>query len=303
MSSTPKTAHAPDRPLADVGNGGNIGNILDLDRYPLDRPDSTDLRGAVQSCRADLQAQGCSVLQGFFAPGIEAMRREAVELSPRAWFKERFGNPYSSPDDPGLPEGHPVRTFLKRDQGFVAGDLIGRTTALRRVYHHAGFRRFIAACMELDEIHEYADPLGCLVVNVIRNGACHPWHFDTNEFVVSALMQAPQAGGEFEYCPGIRSPENENFERVGRVIRDEDRSEVRKLGLQPGDIQLFLGRFALHRVTQVEGPRPRLSVIFAYAKTPGMIATAERARHLFGRASEVHLERGRPSGRADTLID
>jgi hypothetical protein len=116
-------------------------------------------------------------------------------------------------------------------------------------------------------------------------------------------MQAPQAGGEFEYCPGIRSPENENFERVGRVIRDEDRSEVRKLGLQPGDIQLFLGRFALHRVTQVEGPRPRLSVIFAYAKTPGMIATAERARHLFGRASEVHLERGRPSGRADTLID
>jgi len=291
MSTAPKAVNDSDRPLAD---------IVDLDRYPFDRPDSTAVRDAVEGCRADLHARGCSVLQGFFAPGIEAMRREASELAPRAYFRERFGNPYSSPDDPGLPANHPVRTFLKRDQGFVAGDLIADTTALQRVYRHSGFQRFVAACLGLDEIHEYADPLGCLVVNVIRNGACHPWHFDTNEFVVSTLVQAPEAGGEFEYCPGIRSPENENFDRVGRVIRGEDSSEVRTLALRPGDIQLFLGRFALHRVTPVEGSRPRLSVIFSYAKTPHMISTADRARHLFGRATDVHRER---SARADSLID
>ncbi|MGH8221860.1 MAG: HalD/BesD family halogenase [Woeseiaceae bacterium] len=294
MRTAPKSANASSRALAD---------IVDLDRYPLDRPDSVELDESVQRCRADLQAHGCSVLEGFFAPGIETMRREAAELAPLAWFQERFGNPYSSPDDPTLPEDHPVRSFLKRDQGFVAGDLIAGMTALRRVYHHAGFRRFVAACLELDEIHEYADPLGCLVVNVIREGACHPWHFDTNEFVVSTLVQAPEAGGNFEYCPGIRSPENENFARVGRVIRDEDRSEVRVLGLRPGDIQLFLGRFALHRVTPVEGSRPRLSVIFSYARTPNMVATADRSRHLFGRATDIHRERRELSSRADSLMD
>lgn len=294
MSTAAEPATVPKRPLAD---------IIDLDRYPLDRPGSTELTDAVRRCRADLRADGCSVLPGFFASGIRTMQCEAAELAPQAWFQERYGNPYSSPDDPSLPEDHPVRAFLKRDQGFVAGDLIAESAALRRVYHHAAFRRFIAACLELDEIHEYADPLGCLVVNVIRDGACHPWHFDTNEFVVSTLVQAPEAGGEFEYCPGIRSPESENFDRVGRVIHDEDRSEVRKLALRPGDIQLFLGRFALHRVTRVAGSRPRLSVIFAYAKTPGMIATEDRAKHLFGRATDVHRKHARPAGRADTLID
>ncbi|MEX2495018.1 MAG: hypothetical protein WD448_02960 [Woeseia sp.] len=297
MSTSPTTANAAGQGLEE------IGDVIDLERYPVDRPDSTALRRAVQRCRADLMERGCSVLQGFFAPGIGAMRQEAATLAPQAWFQERFGNPYSSPDDPSLPQGHPVRTFLRRDQGFVAGDRIGSETALRRVYHHQAVRQFIAACMQLEEIHEYADPLGCLVVNVIRSGASHPWHFDTNEFVVSALVQAPEAGGEFEYCPGIRSPENENFDRVGRVIRNEDRTEVRKLNLRPGDIQLFLGRFSLHRVTPVAGPRPRLSVIFAYARTPGMVATAERARHLFGRAADVHREGAKPAGRADTLLD
>lgn len=280
-----------------------LADIVNLDAYPIDRPDDAGLAEIVSRCRAGLEARGCSVLEGFFAPGIEAMRREAAELAPRAYIQERYGNPYSSPDDPSLPEDHPVRTFLKRNQGFVAGDTIAESTALKRVYRDATFRRFVAQCLELDEIHEYADPLGCLVVNVVRDKAEHPWHFDTNEFIVSTLVQSPEAGGQFEYCPNIRSPGNENFERVGRVIRDADRSEVRTLDLQPGDIQLFKGRFSLHRVTPVKGPHPRLSAIFAYATKPDMVATADRTRHLFGRATDLHRERTERSGRVDTLMD
>lgn len=276
---------------------------VDLAQYPLGQPRSAQLQEVIMRCRADLDACGCSVLPGFFAPGLGSMQREAALLAPHAYFKERYGNPYSSPPDPALPADHPVRALLKRNQGFVAGDQIAETGTLKRVYRDSQFRSFVGECLGLDAIHEYADPLGCLVVNVIRDGAEHPWHFDTNEFVVSTVVQAPAAGGEFEYCPNIRSPEQENFARVGRVIRDEDRSEVRTLALRPGDMQLFRGRYSLHRVAQVKGPQARLSVIFSYAKNPGMIATARRSQHLYGRTSDCHGKNFGPTGRTDTLID
>lgn len=280
-----------------------LADIVDLEAYPLDQPYGDGLADTVTRCRAALDARGCSVLEGFFAPGIEAMRQEAADLAPQAYVQERFGNPYSSPDDPNLPEDHPVRTFLKRTQGFVAGDTIAESTALKRVYRDASFRNFVAQCLELEEIHEYADPLGCLVVNVVRDQAQHPWHFDANEFIVSTLVQAPEAGGLFEYCPNIRSPDDENFERVSRVIRDVDRTEVHTLNLRPGDIQLFKGRFSLHRVTPVEGSRPRLSAIFAYATRPDLMATADRTRHLFGRATALHREQTGSIAGADRPID
>lgn len=285
------------------GHDHPLREIVNLTRYPLGEPQSAQLRASVMQCRSDLKASGCGVLPGFFEPGLSSMRRDATRCAPHAYIKERYGNPYSSADDPNLPDNHPVRIFLKRSQGFVAGDQISETSTLKRAYRNPDFRNFVGECLGLGTIHEYADPLGCLVVNVIRGNAEHPWHFDTNEFVVSTVVQAPEAGGEFEYCPNIRSPEQENFERVSRVIRNEDRSAVRALALLPGDIQLFQGRYSLHRVTPVKGARARLSVIFSYSMKPGMIATADRSKHLFGRISDCHEKVSASTGRADTLID
>ena len=56
----------------------------------------------------------------------------------------------------------------------------------------------------------------------------------------------------FEFVPNIRRPEAENFEHVAHVL-DGGRDGVRHLDLVPGDLQLFAGRFSLHRVTQIEG--------------------------------------------------
>lgn len=278
-----------------------LEQLVDLDRYPVHLPDSSGLKRVIADVRSQLASDGCSVLPGLFAPSCERMSAEASELVPKAYIKERHGNPYSSPDDPTLPERHPVRTFLKRTQGFVAGDLISEDTALKTVYRNADFRCFVARCLGRREIHEYADPLGCLVVNVIKDGCEHPWHFDANEFIVSTLVQSPEGGGAFEYCPDIRSETEENFDRVARVIHGEDRSEVKTLPLKPGDIQVFLGRYALHRVAPVRGPRPRLSVIFAYADQPGHISTPTRARHLFGRTTPLH--ENQPAQRADYATD
>ncbi|MDX1605085.1 MAG: hypothetical protein R3202_02765 [Candidatus Competibacterales bacterium] len=274
--------------------------LIDLDRFPLHRPDHR--RVLIADCRDQLDRLGCARLPGFVRPeAVAAMAAESRALAPRAHFNSGRTNPYNTAGDPDLPEHHPVNTFGDRSNGFVAGDLIGTGTAIRRLYHAPAFQRFLAATMGVERLYEYADPLAGLVINVLRPGCQHPWHYDTNEFVVSMLTQAPEAGGDFEYCPGIRSPQDECYDEVARVLQG-DRAAVRTPSLQPGDLQIFYGRYSLHRVDRVAGERERHSVIFGYAREPGMIGRATRTRRLFGRVAPIH-ERRDAVRRSDTLAD
>ena len=109
----------------------------------------------------------------------------------------------------------------------------------------------------LPEVHELADPLAGLVLNVLAPGHEHPWHFDTNEFTVTLLTQRPEEGGEFEYCPGIRSQDAENLDDVRAVLDGRPTRPPRMLTLRPGDLQLFRGRYSLHRVRRVAGSTAR----------------------------------------------
>lgn len=76
---------------------------------------------------------------------------------------------------------------------------------------------------------------------------------------------------------------------------------VTSLHLQPGDLQLFRGRYSLHRVAPLRGARPRYVAIISYVEEPGMVATPERAMQLYGRTLAVHHERA--AARADSYID
>lgn len=279
-----------------------LQDTVDLERYPITEPGSEAYRAVVDRARSGLSSTGCSLIEGFLRPdAVERLREEGRALIPFAHDNNLKTNPYSTKDDPRLPPDHPARTFMERTNAFVARECIPEDSALQRLYTSASFKRFVAACVEEPVVHEYADPLAGLVVNVLKPGCQHPWHYDTNEFIVSTLLQHSEQGGAFEYCPQIRNPHSENYERVKRVLRDEDRSEVQTLHLRAGDLQLFKGRFSLHRVTRIRGQRPRLTAIFAYAKEPGFIGKAERARQIFGRCRPEHLEAD--EGRNDGLRD
>jgi len=281
--------------------------LIDTQRYPVQARDSRAYAALLERCRAQIEASGCVVLPGFVRPvTIQRMIDETRALAPRAHFNDTHTNPYNSADDPALPAGHPKRLFQDRSNGFVAGDRIGEATCIRRLYHDPDLQAFLADVLGVKRVHEYADPLAGLVVNVLRPGCQHPWHFDTNEFVVSMMTQQPEAGGRFEFCPGIRSPEDERYDAVREVVQG-DRSRVRVLDLRPGDLQIFFGRYALHRVTRPEGSKERHTLILGYAREPGLVGRAERTRKLFGRLAPVHERQARlarlaPS-RADTLSD
>jgi hypothetical protein len=82
---------------------------------------------------------------------------------------------------------------MERGNAFVARDQIPTHFMVARLYTSPEFHQFIAACVGLPEVYQLADPLAGLCLNVLTEGRSHPWHFDTNEFAISMLTQAPSA--------------------------------------------------------------------------------------------------------------
>lgn len=302
-SPTPATSAATGTAAA-PSPASPLAGVVALDRYPLHDPDSADYREIVARARTDIDALGCSVIPGFFTPdALARLQGEARTLAPRAYVNDIVNNAYSTQKDPNLPDDHPVNILMERSNAFVPKASIPEQSGVRTLYQAEPFKRFVADCMSEELVFEYADPFAGLVLNVLYPGRQHPWHYDTNEFIVSTLLQPADDGGLFEYCPGIRSPGSENYDQVGQVIRGEERAPVRVLDLRPGDLQLFKGRYALHRVTRALGGRERISAIFAYAKQPGVIGKVERTRQLFGRVSEEHTAAQSQQVRDDGLTD
>jgi hypothetical protein len=279
-------------------------NVVDTARYPLADPGSDAWERVVSRTRAELRELGCSVLPEFILPGSrEALRREGAGVAPLAYYDVEETNVYNIAFDADLPADHPGRIVMQRGNAFVPRDRISTDSVIHRLYTDPSFVQFVAACFELPELYELADPLSGLVLNVVQPGMEHPWHFDTNEFTVSMLTQEPEEGGVFEYCPNIRSAGAENFGAVRSVLTGADRSPVRALTLRPGDLQLFKGRYALHRVSAVRGATARHSAIFAYSERPGVMGSVARTRQLFGRVLPAHLDAERNAVRVDQLLD
>ncbi len=278
--------------------------LVNYQRYPIDDLDHAARRAAVDRCCRSLEADGCAVLKSFLSKrGLRLLLREAIARKPKAYFSNsKTTNVYFSDDDPSLPPDHPRRVFLERSNGFISSDNFGDETASRRLYRWRALTRFIGDCLGKDRLYIYDDPISNMIVNVGKLGTCFNWHFDTNEFTITMLLKAVASGGQFEYVPNLRSADDEHYVEVGRVLRG-DRHRVVRLNLKPGDLQLFLGRFSLHRVTENTGKNGRLLLIMSYAEKPGMIGSVHRTRELYGKVTEAHVQAERNKVRNDALLD
>jgi hypothetical protein len=276
--------------------------VVDTERYPLADRSGPARAAVVERVRRELAADGCCVLPDFVRPDLHAvLREESARLAPLAHVEVATVNVYNTAPDPALPPDHPAHTPMRRGNAFVARDLIPPDALVQRLYTDPELQRFVADCFDLPRVHELADPLAGLTLNVLAPGESHPWHFDTNEFTVSMVVQEPEAGGEFEYSAHIRGPGRENLDDVRAVLDGRAPERVRTLQLRPGDLQLFRGRYSLHRVRAVAGATARHSAIFAYSERPGVVGTAERSRQLFGRTTAAHTAARAPL--ADQLLD
>jgi hypothetical protein len=281
-----------------------VEQVVNTARYPLADPAGTEWRDMVSRAHYELRHHGCSVLPDFIRPSLRgSLRSECARIAPLAHYDVEVVNAYNIATDASLPDDHPGRVTMERGNAFVARDRIPRDAIIHQLYTSQLFQRFIATCFELPHLHELADPLSGLCLNVVLPGMEHPWHFDTNEFTVGLLTQEPQAGGLFEYCPNIRSAQAENFDDVRAVLAGEGAHLARSLSFRPGDLQLFKGRYSLHRVSRVHGETARHSAIFAYSQRPGVIGSLARTKQLFGRVLPEHLAAAGHAVRGDRLLD
>jgi len=274
-------------------------DLINGDRFPIDCS-GTALMRRIEETRKALAVDGCAVLRGFLTrEGVEALTGEADAVARYAPTSFNRTNPYFTRDDPELKPTHPKRRFFERSNAFVPADKFLETGALRKIYNAPGFDGFIQQCLQEDRFYRYADPLADVIINVADEGPGFPWHFDTNNFIVTLAIQNAEDGGEFEYAAGIRE-RDENFDEVSKVL-DGTSDRITSIQLQPGDLQLFRGRYSLHRVAPLRGTRPRYVAIISYVEEPNMVATPERAMQLYGKVLPIHYQRN--GQRADTFID
>lgn len=280
-----------------------LSRWVDLDRYPIDRPHDRKYRHAVEAAQRGLVRQECAHLPGFIRPeAVELMRREAEALSVDAVYHSQNHNPYFSrpPDD--APTWDPRLHSGRKTNGLIPGTAFDRNGIMWRLYQQPAMRRLVEDCLSISPLYFYEDPYGCLNVSIQRHGEEFAWHFDTNEFTVSVLVQQPDQGGAFQYAPNIRTPADERYRDVADVLAGTS-SKIVSLDLRPGDLQLFKGRYSVHRVTPVAGPTSRLVALFAYARKPGMYATPERSQQIWGMVHPSQLGAATQHRRADDLVD
>ncbi|MEL6337638.1 MAG: hypothetical protein AAFQ88_13485 [Pseudomonadota bacterium] len=288
-----------DTPISDASVASAL-DMIDLDAWPIDRPDSPAYQARLAEVREALAARGCARVDGFVRPAYRAaLDAEVDAIAPQAHFSTSEINPYFTKDDPSLPKDHPRRRFSTNTNGFVAMDRFPEQGLALSLYRDPDFRRFIADALGEETLYTFDDPLAGVVVNVMAEGQELAWHYDTNEFIVSLLSRKPLEGGEFEYVPELRQPGDECYGEVQEVL-DGRSDRVQRLALELGDLQIFKGRFSMHRV--VKGKGERHTVIFGYAKEPGFIGRVERTRKVHNRVTQAHLDaeaRARNDGLAD----
>jgi hypothetical protein len=98
------------------------------------------------------------------------------------------------------------------------------------------------------------------------------------------LLQAPEAGGTFDFAPNIRKDGEENYGDVAAAIEGHSQS-VRSIKVEAGTLLLFCGRRALHRVPPVCGRLPRVIALFSYDRKPGVRYGSEVYARVVGRTA------------------
>lgn len=280
---------------------GVLDDIVDLDRYPIDQPLSEGFRRQVAEVVTRLTVDGSVQLPGFLrASAVADLQHQLGELQRYVPITRDYRSAYAR-DIGDLSGDESVTLDSEWMAGHITRDMIPPHSLAQRIYVAPGFKQFIAACLGRERIFEYADPLAGLVATVLPPGGTYGWHYDTTEFVVTMSVSDAESGGEFEYVPALRQVGNENLDGLRRVL-EGDRGLVKTISAKPGDLQLFLGRHSLHRVTRVAGHRSRLMLVLAYADNPGVIGPIDRTRRVYGRVTEAHLtQEWRPAG-SDGLI-
>ncbi len=260
-------------------------DIIDLDAYPIDHPDSSAYQALVANCKDELARDGMFSLAGFVHPHTADSLSAALlpRYSTESFRHARAHNIYFEKSIPDLPADHPALAEVETVNHTLCADQLD-ATALHRLYEFQPFIDFLAAVMDKPALYRMDDALARFIAMAYYPGDALNWHFDRSEFTTTLLLQAPDQGGAFQYRPGLRSEDDPNYDGVARLLRGQD-PELKELVLTPGTLNVFLGRNTAHRVTPVAGDKARLVAVLGYYETPGVAFSASENLGFYGRTA------------------
>ena len=257
---------------------------LNLNLYPIDRPDSVPYDELIRRCQRDIRRFGMFSLTGFVR--LSSIEQCVAELKlliqTNAFTHCREHNIYFDDEFEGVESDHPALSRFKTINHTICGDQIP-FNLITRIYEWQPLIDFLAAVMGKPHLHPMADPLARINVMTYYAGEALNWHFDRSEFTTTLLLQSPRSGGLFEYRSGLRSSSAPNYEGVSRLLGGKD-DRVATLPLDPGTLNIFKGRNTAHRITPVKGTRPRIIAVLSYYENANVsFSDAERVG-FFGRS-------------------
>ena len=264
-------------------------HLIHLDQYPIDAPGSEAYDGLVEHCQQQLSDNGALELPDFLtANAIHSLVAHCKTVKLDGHRMEGMFPAYSDnlndADDTNLPEDHPSRTRLAASHRFLPGDLFDDNSPLRQLYNYSPFVNFLQNALAVPQLFPIKDQLGQINMLAYEPGDCNGWHFDTNEFIVSLVLQVAECGGDYHYIPGLRSADNENIEAVSWRMRNPDApADIQKVDLKAGSLFLFKGKYTLHRVTEVKGTDDRIVAILSYDQRSGHLLTDSSKLAMYGR--------------------
>ena len=247
-----------------------IGQIIDLESYPVDRSGDPRYAKLLTDGRQALDEAALFSMPGFIRPAlVEQMAQELEQLLPRSCRYDQPRNAYDYGfDQAGRAADHPHNQLHPCAYNQVLNYHIPNDSPLRRVYYWQPLTDFLKGLCGYDSFYRSDCPHLALSSKIAGNGDTDGWHYDSTDVVFSILLQAPEAGGVFEYAPYIRSETDENYDAVARLLENPDRQALRPR-MAPGDLTVFKGDLSMHRVTPVVGGRKRIVALFCYDRKPG----------------------------------
>ena len=259
----------------------NIRNIIDLGKYPLEDANFIKL------CRTKISENGVLTLPNFLNEQIiKYLVEEGSDAKNKAFFSNSTHNVYLTKNASELSDDHIFNRQVVSSKGCITDDQIPQISPLKTLYNSEIFREFLASVLGEQKLYAYADGLSSINVHYASEGEELGWHFDNSSFAITLLLQAPEAGGSFEYIKDLRDSEagEMNFEGVKSLLDGITKPEVLKV--EPGTLVLFRGKNSIHRVTPTRGNKTRMLVVLAYNTSPGISLSKSAQITFFGRSAD-----------------
>lgn len=252
-----------------------LADIINMSANPINDP------AFIAQCKDTLTRYGALVLSDFLLPqALNSIKQDGIEHQHLAYYAANQHNVYLRPSDPSFAADHPRNRLVTSSKGCITDEEIPPDSALRSLYTATDFQDFLCQVLAEEQLYAYADSLSSINLHYASQGQELGWHFDNSSFAITLLVQKPQAGGVFEYIEEMRDADKGemNYSGVEKLLNHQITPKT--LQIEPGDLVLFRGRNAIHRVTPTQGEVTRLLVVLAYNAQPD-ISLSETARMTF----------------------